>query len=542
VDVLDNDIASDFSHFGGQFDSFDDPLPRVQQERDFDGSDIDDDFEEPPQELVAWLDACTMLSCDPIPRRLIQAGFDVDKEAALSGLDKLNSDGWVRISQERDTFIIPITRRRLRRQQLEAFDKAASSARIALTAIVATFKQVSSDSASRPKRTVYERILLRHIDACLEIYQKWKAVLDCEWDVLAEVCEKHGLFEEASTFFQAARDYPLDRNDSQGHLSSSFITGLERVTNDDGWDETESMISADQRKLTEPSHPTPTVHKAKSFRELQSELGRIRMQVVLGRFRDLNKQCEDMLKEIEYGQDDGRFRKLKIEALRQMVSITNAQHDWTKSIETSYELIGMLERELGPSADDTVWAVHELARIHLSQEDYGGAEPLLEQVLMVRQREFGNSYPGTIAVSEDLARSYREQGQLNNALDAYLRILKIYRDLFGEEHIQTAKVKENLAIVRDMMGKHEAADHLYDSALHVAGLLGVESEDYQAMLERYDNRQKAIQEKQEEEKMLEEERVGMASVNPAIPSRTDSTPSAWVMVKSISAFQSKAGR
>ncbi|KAF2107279.1 hypothetical protein BDV96DRAFT_557932 [Lophiotrema nucula] len=495
ADELDN-VPANIAFVGGQFEATDDPTQKVQAEL----SSKDDQFEQIPEEFNPWLDTCAMLDSDPLPRLLVEAGFHIGSQTALFGLRKLETTGWVWISEDTDSFKIPDDRRRYRRQQLGASKEGSRSAKLACISMVCAIKFIATDAPTRGRRAHYEQMLLRHVGACMDICKNWGAFVDCEWDVLAELCEKHSFEEKAAIFYRAAGGQQVPNSDTYSQLSNSvFDTAQERADSDDGWDDTTSIGSFEGRgdfpgaSKADPLHLGTISRETKTSRTLRSELGLVRMQVKLRHFEQLDQQCQSIFDRIDNksNKHEERYVMLQLEALRQIILIKIAQTDWASAIQISYDLIERLERKFGPSADDTIKAVHQLAKIHMDQGDYGGAEPLLEQILMTRQQTWGNSNPRTIAVSEDLARAYKAQGRLNNARDAYRRILRIYRELLGEDHIQTGKVKENLSIVYEMMGEFKAADDMHEEALHAAKLLGTEIEAYQTMVEGYEARQQA---------------------------------------------------
>jgi tetratricopeptide (TPR) repeat protein len=416
-----------------------------------------DRFDEVPVEYREWIDMCVMLAYAPIPILLLQLHFKIDREAVLQGLKKLESIVWASIDYTASTFRILDFRRRLRR---EGFHNGARNAQMACNAVIEAINHLLTIGQSNAERISTEQVLIKHMNTCVENLTTWRTFMgsDCEWDVLAEFCERAGLYSEAAIFYGSARGQRVPNSNTRSRVSRSSLSvrsdnaysdkwyDAESSTSTDVWDDARNSFSMDRSNFPDTTKDT------RSSRLLRSEVGLIRMQIHLKQIDGLDGQCYDLLKRTESREKD-TYITLRIELFRLIVHLKAAKKDWPEAVEGGHKLLDILHRYYGPFAEETTEAIYQLAKIHMEQEDYAGAEPLLEQVLMIQQQssEEDENYARMIDIYRDLGRTYKEQGKVIPARECYSWVVKTYRRLLGDDHIQTTRAKESLTVIEDMM-------------------------------------------------------------------------------------------
>lgn len=430
---------------------------------------------------------------------LIQLHFNMSMEEVRCGLKELQALGWAVIDGNSESFKIPGPRWRLRRQELEGQGRKREFAGEACNAMTKAVKRLNDEDDNYITHSSDEQLLIKHVEECLEHFRQYGDLLNNDWDILGELCERHGLFNEAAIFYRAVDGKSFDDIDTLSQASRPLPTRPSEELLLDQQFESQSSKSADiwnnppEDPEFESSYMTSRPNDTKKTRGLRSELGLIRVQLQLQQFDNLDKRCQDIIQRVEKRREK-RYFDLWAGALEQLVNVKVAQEEWLEAIKISRRLIDILEERFGRTADETARAINQLAQIHTEQGDYEGAGPLLEQSLMAYELTLGNSHPRTIAVLEMLARAYKEQGKMERARDSYRRVLEARRNQLGEDHIETAKVKESLALVLEMMGEFWMTDYMYNEAIHAAGLLGEDGEknaEYERMTQNYEMIQRA---------------------------------------------------
>lgn len=433
-----------------------------------------------PDENNVVLNIAAILGPDPIPFLLLEVGQGMNEQQIVESLSHERAKGLVWVDQESNVykmpiFKLPLEQHRFRRQILQSAQPVADYAAVACKAVVKTLLHLKDDSAVQELRASYERLILKHMDACSNYCLPGPAFVDCDWGVIAEFCEAHGRYMLASKFYQAGCNRKVANSDTISLFSW------------ESWDNPESLKFAEtwNNSSSQPTIETGS-DETKTSRMLRNELGLIRVRIKLGEFQVVEQRCEKILQDLRTIEEE-RYILLRIGFLRQAIAIKKAVEEWSGVAQYSNELIDTLEGKYGSSATETVEALHEFAKFNLGHGFHDASELLLEQVRMTHQQEFGLSHPKTLDVSEDLARCYKERGDVNKARELYRWIIKTYREQLGEEHIQTARAKENLAIVSELMNRYENADDLYEEALHAAKLLDENGKDLRDMLLRYES-------------------------------------------------------
>ncbi|KAF2809077.1 uncharacterized protein BDZ99DRAFT_45061 [Mytilinidion resinicola] len=456
-------------------------------------------FEEFPAEHAEWFNTCAMLGRDSIPMCL-QFQPPIKQDELFLWVKYLQARGWTFLDQisesvespwdrprSLESFRIPSDRQRQRRQYLGGHVLDHEYASKACNAVAATVKylRITKDE-NQITRSGYEQLLIRHVDECLTHLVKYGSLIKCDWDILADLCERHGLFVESADFYRVAKDQEFDDENTTRQSSSrqlSIRQSSERLTVDnDGVSDAQSSKSAkmwnnpQEDVQAEQSHLTNKTNETKGSRKLQSELGLIRVQLQLSQFHELDTRCQDVIRQVKERRER-RYFDLWTGALELLVKIKVAQGKWYEAIATSRTLIDTLEEKFGPTAAETVRALDQLAQMHFHQGDYEGAEPLLKQVRRIYEGNLGETHPRTVAIDDILARTYKEQGDIERACDLYLQVLEARTRQLGEDHIETARVKENLASVYDMMESYKPADMMYKSAIYAAEIFGGNEEN-----------------------------------------------------------------
>jgi tetratricopeptide (TPR) repeat protein len=452
-----------------------------------------------PQEYNQWIDLCVMLGPEHLPIILLELELDKNTAKIVEGLTELQKRSWVLIGDDSKTFQISQIRRRWRRRDLLGDQRVATCAQRACASVVALLEHTAKLPESTSKSI--EDLLLKHVDDCFDNLRRWGRLIDCEWDILARFCEKHGLHDKARVFYRANQSQRLNNSNTCSRHSISSTRSLSYKVSSEDWHEVENVdlehepeeiwydtrsLGSSRRRSTNSDAIVDDIYAlrdTKTSRALRSELGEIRMQIQLHDKESLEERCHKVLNEVE-NRSEPRYVGLRNEALRGMMQIKLAQGEVLDSIQYGYKLAESLETALGPSAEETMNAIHELARLHMDQGDYMKAEPLLKQVLITYKRSWGHNHLKTMTVSHDLAEAYKGQGNATRSEALYHSIIEKYQEMWGLDHIRTAQAHEGLATVYDMVRDYKAADHHYKTALNAAKLLGTGNEEYRSMLQR----------------------------------------------------------
>jgi tetratricopeptide (TPR) repeat protein len=122
-------------------------------------------------------------------------------------------------------------------------------------------------------------------------------------------------------------------------------------------------------------------------------------------------------------------------------------------------------RELGPDVLETLYALDELAALHLDREEPAEAEPLFRQSLESELHSFGEEHPATIAARKNLARALKEQKKWAEAVALYRQGLEVYRRAQGAEHPDVLVAMNDLADALEAQSNPDEADGLWQQCL-----------------------------------------------------------------------------
>ncbi|KAI9708076.1 MAG: Serine active site containing protein 1 [Bogoriella megaspora] len=493
------DLAAEVAHIGAFASSTD--TGRFLGET----SELVENLESLPGECEKWFSTCTMLAHEPIPFQLVCQNFDQSFEQLLDELRALRTTGWVVVEDsflqrniQHATFTITESRYRSHRQKLSAdFQDSKTYPSLACNAVVNTTKDVPSDHDDYFATSKIEQILLKHTDACLIHLRDHKVTIDCEWDVLASLCERHGLYKNAEKFYQAVADITFNNSETHTRNSTAPAEADPNLSPKQTWDDNESSKSAEEWNESKGASAPKTslengaAYETKRSRSLRSDLGLVRVRLKLGQLGGLDEDCHHILTQIENREEPWYF-ELRIETIQQIVTLNVALQQWPAAIRYNRQLIELLESRHGPSSEDTIIAIYDLAMTYMKVGDYHDAESLLKQICMTYEQTLGITHPKTLDVLEHLASVFMLTGNMTRAIDCFEEVMKALRSQYGEEHIRTAVAKANLANALDRAGDHKGATRMYDSAMHAAKLRGDESAIYRSMKDKYDQREQEL--------------------------------------------------
>jgi tetratricopeptide (TPR) repeat protein len=500
------------------------PIPTVNLER------IGDITEE----YSTWYDACLMLGSGPIPVELIVHGFHIERAVVDVWLKALEFKEAILIKDEgHDIFEIPSNLLHSRRSILaEDRQKGEQCAQLACNAIVIYLKylnnlirsnQPSAKESGEKAKESGEKAILEHVDACVKICFEYISI-NCEWDILANLCESYGFYTQARIFYAAVDGQTFGNGTTDVHSSQAEESDPSESVLVDAWRRTDDPSRRSTLAIGADSPDPLSSVDTNNSRTLRNKVALIRMQMSAGNFEDLGTQlkpsvgnergtknqdrssgpkllnpieeCTGILKEVEH-RNEYRYVSLKAEALQLMALISARRGDWQAAVQWSRDRIDTLEKLHGPNAEETVEAICELADIFMDRVDYGRATPLLESVLLTYEQEFGGSDDKSIAVAERLGEAYYKQGEMKKARDFYRRVAEAKSNGLGEHHIETAKAQERLAEVyfsifnmiddQETAKKDEAkkdAIKWYANALETARNYGPTTADYEKMSAR----------------------------------------------------------
>jgi serine/threonine protein kinase/tetratricopeptide (TPR) repeat protein len=125
----------------------------------------------------------------------------------------------------------------------------------------------------------------------------------------------------------------------------------------------------------------------------------------------------------------------------------------------------LYQRVLQTAGPITTDALHNLAGIHMQQNRFAMAEPLLNKVLTARLKEFGPDAIQTLKVQSNLAVVERRLGRTQAALDRYKSVLDAAGKTLGEDHPVTINARGGAALVLFALDQHDKALELTNDTL-----------------------------------------------------------------------------
>ena len=124
-------------------------------------------------------------------------------------------------------------------------------------------------------------------------------------------------------------------------------------------------------------------------------------------------------------------------------------------------------RVLGPSDEQALESMHELAVLHTLQGRYDQGEPLWIEVVELRRRELGDKHQHTLESRHGLGELRRLQGRYDEAEQLHRRTLENRKRELGPSHADTLKSMNALAILYRDQGRNEEAEALYREVVEV---------------------------------------------------------------------------
>ncbi len=124
------------------------------------------------------------------------------------------------------------------------------------------------------------------------------------------------------------------------------------------------------------------------------------------------------------------------------------------------------ERAFGTNDLGLVPALTGLGAAHLMRGNTADAEPYFARALAISESNLGADHPDLVLLLNDLSRLYLKQSAHALAEPLLQRLLTLKRGK-GEDHPEFATVLASLAGVREAIGNHEAAEHLWRQVLAI---------------------------------------------------------------------------
>ncbi|PWU14031.1 MAG: serine/threonine protein kinase [Verrucomicrobia bacterium] len=143
--------------------------------------------------------------------------------------------------------------------------------------------------------------------------------------------------------------------------------------------------------------------------------------------------------------------------------------DYAKATKQHEQVLSLRKAILGPRAEATETAMHNLLRDFLAGGRFHDALPLAEEVLKITQARPGPDVPATIAALNSLAAARLGAGQASEALPLLDQALRLQRARLGTEHPLTIEAMCNLADADKQAGLPNEALHLYAKAFELSG-------------------------------------------------------------------------
>ncbi|WP_164021593.1 CHAT domain-containing tetratricopeptide repeat protein [Pyxidicoccus trucidator] len=143
------------------------------------------------------------------------------------------------------------------------------------------------------------------------------------------------------------------------------------------------------------------------------------------------------------------------------------QEDFDRAEPLLQRALAIREAALGKNHPDVAKSLHNLAVLYADQGLYGRAEPLHQRALAIREATHGKSHPDVARSLNSLAVLYADQGSYGRAEPLHQRALAIWEAALGKNHPDVANSLNNLAVLYDNQGLYSRAEPLYERALAI---------------------------------------------------------------------------
>ncbi len=129
----------------------------------------------------------------------------------------------------------------------------------------------------------------------------------------------------------------------------------------------------------------------------------------------------------------------------------------------------------GPDPNAIFQSLYTLALIHVAQDHFDKAEPLLKRALELQEKEIGPTHVQTAATLDELAGVCAEQRKFREAENFYKRAIGIYLRFNPDENLDLADCSERYAAMLERMDRPVEAAKLRERAKEIRD--SVESQD-----------------------------------------------------------------
>lgn len=199
-----------------------------------------------------------------------------------------------------------------------------------------------------------------------------------------------------------------------------------------------------------------------------------------------------------------------------------------KEAEENFKLCkAIYEQNYGIGSQEYALPTYYLAKLYFDEKRFRESERNFLEVLPIYQKEFGEGDKTTImsyvTPVYELAALYKVQREFKKAEPYYIEILDLLRQIFSENSVEYANALSNLADVKDILGEHNIAEKMLDTALILYDrYYGTKHQSYLKTIQRlarvYDNQGNYEKSKQNWDRILGDY---LTQINNYFPSLSD---------------------
>ncbi len=131
------------------------------------------------------------------------------------------------------------------------------------------------------------------------------------------------------------------------------------------------------------------------------------------------------------------------------------------------QALDAMEAAAGPSDEQTIGKVMDLARLYRADGQHAKALALYQRAWAARESRFGPEHEITASSLNGVALVYQDLGRYEEAVRLGRRALDIREKILGLDHPDTAASLNNLAGLYRNMGRYDLAQPLYEKAIAV---------------------------------------------------------------------------
>ena len=352
----------------------------------------------------------------------------------------------------------------------------------------------------------FRRLLLTHIDSCLEVGDLKVSLTDSTQVELTDIAEKFALvYKESGQWKKAAelQKKVLERRGSiLGKEHRDTLVSMNNLAHSYSqlgqWNEAvvlQEKVLERQGSILGKEHPHTLVsmgNLARSYSQLGQGSEAVVLQEkvldehrrILGEehphtlvsmsnlarsYRQLGQGSEAVVLE-EKVLDEHR-RILGEEHPDTLVSMSNLAYSYrqlgrgNEAVVLEEKVLERHRRILGEEHPDTLVSMNNLACSYGDLGQWSEAVVLQEKVLERRRKILGEEHPDTLVSMGNLACSYGDLGRWNEAVVLQEKVLEGHRRILGKEHPDTLSSMGNLAVSYSQLGRGNEAVVLQEKVL-----------------------------------------------------------------------------